>query len=177
MLNRNPNSTVATFSGLHPFLRVLYARFGVWHCAGCGGALKLWDAADLATSLPGRNVAIPVLQGVTGNHRTLLRALVDEYGLDALQIDGETHPGIPDLDAASRHTIALRCVSPNDPDASRRLVSHVQDRGATSLLVDGHHRAFAPVCYACGRWFNPLTPVHFKTACADCGGVGCDACG
>ena len=33
LLNRNPNSTLATASGLHPFLRLLYARFGTKACS------------------------------------------------------------------------------------------------------------------------------------------------
>jgi excinuclease ABC subunit A len=32
LLNRNPNSTLATASGLHPFLRLLYANFGERRC-------------------------------------------------------------------------------------------------------------------------------------------------
>ena len=32
LLNRNPNSTIATASGLHPFLRLLYTNFGERHC-------------------------------------------------------------------------------------------------------------------------------------------------
>ena len=41
LLNRNPASTLATASGLHPFLRLLYARFGVRHCARCGTPLSV----------------------------------------------------------------------------------------------------------------------------------------
>jgi excinuclease ABC subunit A len=36
LLNRNPNSIVATASGLHPLLRILYARFGTRSCHRCG---------------------------------------------------------------------------------------------------------------------------------------------
>jgi excinuclease ABC subunit A len=32
----NPRSTVATITGIHDFLRVLYARVGVQHCTECG---------------------------------------------------------------------------------------------------------------------------------------------
>ena len=41
LLNRNPSSTLATASGLHPFWRLLYARFGARHCAHCGNALQV----------------------------------------------------------------------------------------------------------------------------------------
>ena len=36
LLNRNPSSTLATASGLHPFLRLLYTHFGERYCAHCG---------------------------------------------------------------------------------------------------------------------------------------------
>src|SRR5439155_8587657 len=32
VLNRNPNSTVATAAGLHPFLRILFTRFSALGC-------------------------------------------------------------------------------------------------------------------------------------------------
>ncbi|MDO8056698.1 MAG: ABC-ATPase UvrA, partial [Candidatus Hermodarchaeota archaeon] len=32
LLNRNPQSTLASASGLHPFFRLLYANYGVRHC-------------------------------------------------------------------------------------------------------------------------------------------------
>ena len=41
LLNRNPNSTLASASGLHPFLRLLFARFGQRHCKKCGTPLSL----------------------------------------------------------------------------------------------------------------------------------------
>ena len=36
LLNRNPNSTLASATGLHPLLRILYARFGQRDCPECG---------------------------------------------------------------------------------------------------------------------------------------------
>src|SRR5687767_1595523 len=36
VLNRNPASTVATSVGLHPFFRILYARFAEVECPRCG---------------------------------------------------------------------------------------------------------------------------------------------
>ena len=39
VLNRNPNSTVATAAGLHPYLRVLFARFAERRCPDCGAVV------------------------------------------------------------------------------------------------------------------------------------------
>jgi excinuclease UvrABC ATPase subunit len=36
ILNRNPSSTLATATGIQPFLRLLFARFGSRSCSFCG---------------------------------------------------------------------------------------------------------------------------------------------
>ena len=41
LLNRNPNSTVASASGLSPLFRLLYARFGQRACTKCGSLLEV----------------------------------------------------------------------------------------------------------------------------------------
>ena len=44
LLNRNPNSILATASGLHPFLRLLYCHFGERRCERCGtGLIKMTE--------------------------------------------------------------------------------------------------------------------------------------
>lgn len=176
LLNRNPNSTVATFSGLHPHLRLLFARFGDRHCAGCGQAQTDWAPEDLAIWLQGREVAIALLHNVVGSHRTLLAALIDQHGLDNLLIDGRVYRRRPTLAADSAHTIAVCAPSPNDLEMARRLIRDAGAQGATALIVDGTPQPLAPVCTGCGRWFNPLTPVHFKSPCGSCNGNGCSAC-
>ena len=40
VLNRNPRSTVATAVGVHPFLRVIYARFAVLRCPRCAATFE-----------------------------------------------------------------------------------------------------------------------------------------
>ena len=47
LLNRNPGSTLATASGLHPFLRLLYARFGERHCPRCGTGLSVFTEDEI----------------------------------------------------------------------------------------------------------------------------------
>ena len=41
VLNRNPRSTLATASGLHPFFRLLYANFGERHCSKCDARIQI----------------------------------------------------------------------------------------------------------------------------------------
>ena len=47
LLNRNPGSTLATASGLHPFLRLLYTHFGERYCARCGTGLSVFTEDEI----------------------------------------------------------------------------------------------------------------------------------
>gem|GEM_PF-5029144 len=47
LLNRNPNSTLATASGLHPCLRLIYARYGERRYARCGAALQVLSEDEI----------------------------------------------------------------------------------------------------------------------------------
>src|SRR5512142_1881868 len=51
LLNRNPNSTLATASGLHPFLRLLYAHFGERSCPRCGMSLAVYTEDEILERL------------------------------------------------------------------------------------------------------------------------------
>ena len=51
LLNRNPNSTLATACGLHPLLRLLYARFGKRQCTRCGTALQVYSRDELIETI------------------------------------------------------------------------------------------------------------------------------
>ena len=79
LLNRNPNSTLASASGLHPFLRLLFARFGEQACDNCGKKVQFLTFDEAATQvclLAGkeeRKAYALLLNNVTGSHRTLLR--------------------------------------------------------------------------------------------------------
>ena len=81
LLNRNPNSTLATASGLHPFLRLLYARFGERYCARCGAGLSVRNVDEVIEQLVAfsghgaLNVYAPLVRGTTGSHHTLLQLL------------------------------------------------------------------------------------------------------
>src|SRR4029453_6527496 len=79
VLNRNPASTVASSTGMHPFFRILYARFADAACPPCArpvralsdeeappAVLALLDAAEI-------DVEVPLVRGLAGSHERLLR--------------------------------------------------------------------------------------------------------
>ncbi len=51
LLNRNPNSTLASAAGMHPFLRILFARFGVRHCPSCGAEFSRSSEDEIVEKL------------------------------------------------------------------------------------------------------------------------------
>ncbi|MBU7005079.1 MAG: excinuclease ABC subunit UvrA, partial [Theionarchaea archaeon] len=58
ILNRNPNSTLATACGLHPFLRLLFTHYGQRHCAHCGQVLEVLsedEVVELLVDLAGKH--------------------------------------------------------------------------------------------------------------------------
>ncbi|MBN2336877.1 excinuclease ABC subunit UvrA, partial [Candidatus Bathyarchaeota archaeon] len=94
LLNRNPNSTLATASGLHPFLRLLYARFGERQCPRCGERLHVHSLDELVERIlreveDGSGILYaPLVRESVGSHRTLLGLLGREFGTDDLVVDG-----------------------------------------------------------------------------------------
>ncbi|MHB1296577.1 MAG: excinuclease ABC subunit UvrA [Anaerolineae bacterium] len=188
-LNRNPLSTLATSSGLHPFLRLLYARFGERVCATCGAALAVWSEderierlAELART-GGALVTAPLVHGASGSHRTLLDLLASAVGREALSVDGALWDGAS-LDPAAPHTIevTLAELAGDEPAGEiREVVRRAAALGCTAVTARGtfgvETLSSAPVCAACGSWFGDLEPVLFHTPCPRCQGKGCPACG
>jgi excinuclease ABC subunit A len=188
VLNRNPNSTLATASGLHPFLRLLYARYGSRYCPRCGTGLSLLSedeiverVASVARQRPG-SISVPLLQGVQGSHRTLLELLATEFGDGALSVDGRLYHRHR-LDPALPHDIEIqiaRITAAASAVYIREVVQRAAALGAHSLTVRSGDAeltlARAPTCVACGTWFGGAEPVHFHTPCPHCGGKGCERC-
>lgn len=188
LLNRNPNSILATASGLHPFLRLLYARFGERACPRCDTRLSVYSEDEiverLAALVKHNSLAIsaPLLRQIPGGHRTLLAVLADRFGAGALRIDGTAWRG-QELDPASPHDLELQVTVLRASDSTstiRHAVEQVAALGTQAILArwEGGAQVLsrAPVCLVCGTWFGDLTPVHFHSACSHCQGAGCEQC-
>ncbi|MBN1178849.1 MAG: ATP-binding cassette domain-containing protein [Anaerolineae bacterium] len=188
LLNRNPSSTLATASGLHPFLRLLYARFGERRCAHCGASLTVLTEDEIVarvttlSELGPLALFAPLLRGVYGSHRTLLRLLTGEFGSDALRVDGQPWEGQP-LDPTAPHTVEIqiaRWEATISPIQVREAVQCAWALGVDALGVENatstQTLTRAPVCANCGTWFSTLEPTHFHTSCPQCQGTGCAAC-
>ena len=158
ILNRNPLSTLATASGLHPFLRLLYTRFGARHCPRCGEGLSVYSQDEIVERLTeaagqGRiRVFAPLMRAVIGSHRTLLKTLAGELVPEALWLDGRPwegqslDPGIPhDLDVELGALERSSTIS-----SARQVVEQAAALGAQAISIRGKDQnvtlASAPVC-------------------------------
>lgn len=187
VLNRNPLSTLATASGLHPFLRLLYSTFGERHCPQCGTEITVLTEDEVVERIVRKananpvTVSVPLVSHVTGSHRTLLAFLTKEYGSENVVADGqcETH----ELDPGTPHDIHIRiALLPKDasPRDVRPIVQQGFSLGSPALLIqsqDGEEPlSRAPVCPSCGTFVGDVNPRHFHLVCSHCKGGGCEHC-
>ncbi len=187
LLNRNPNSIVATASGLHPLLRLLFARFGSRYCHVCGAETA--HATDdeivarvVETTAPIGLTAI-LVKDVAGSHRTLVNMLRESYP-GQLIVDNKriTERMRLDLDPEQSHTIEVSAsiTRRSDADAVRGFLRQVRDMGVVLVKLStrtGHEvYALEKLCSRCSSWLPELTPVYFHTPCNLCAGKGCPNC-
>lgn len=145
LLNRNPASTLATASGLHPFLRLLYARYGRRRCAHCDTDLAVFSGDELvervvATSRRGPvSIVAPLVRRARGSHRTLLALLRAEFGAGAVWVDRRPAPPVDvPLDPGTPHdvdAVVARFDGVAAPHAARRAVGQVAALGAGALRL------------------------------------------
>jgi excinuclease ABC subunit A len=174
VVNRNPNSTVATATGLHPFLRVLYARGAEVSCPRCGTVVRVVSREErlrLALDTLGQgdvDVEVPVVRGVAGGHERLLGALRSSFG-DALTVDGRLWDGAA-LDADRGHDIAVRVarLARGSPAAVvRAALERADGLGTVEVVIAGRPALRAPVCPGCGEGVPSLEPAAFRSGAAD----------
>ncbi len=199
LLNRNPASTLASASGLHPFLRLLYARFGRRTCPRCGASLQVYREDEIVERLSVRarqgealHLFAPLLRGVPGSHALLLHALAERFGGDNLRLDGAAWQGQAwqgqawqgtALDPALPHDldVSVARLEPGAlPQAIRQALQQALALGVNAIVAagpgGGETLARAPICLVCGAWFGEISPVQFHQACPHCQGKGCPAC-
>jgi excinuclease ABC subunit A len=188
VLNRNPHSSLATASGLHPFLRLLYARFGDRHCPNCDEKIQVVTGDQLIELIQSINSEKPVtvyallLRNAVGSHRTLLRLLEKEFGSKRLLVDG-TEWDIRDLNSGKAHSVEVevaKLVYSSPVTIVKEAVETSKGLGADTINIrsggETHTFSTKPVCSKCGYWFSELRPQHFHQTCPHCGGDGCDFC-
>ena len=92
--NRNPRSTVGTITEVHDYLRLLWARIGVPHCAQCGEKITkqtIQQIVDQIMQLPSGTkfqVLAQIVDQKKGEFSDLFRDLISQ-GFARAVVDGE----------------------------------------------------------------------------------------
>ncbi len=188
LLNRNPNSILASAMGLIPLLKLLYARYGKRRCHICGNNLYFMKEEQIISKIEGfaRNstltISVLLVQNVKGSHMTLLESLIKEFGQNNIIVDGKEWDSNP-LTWNKPHNIQITLNKINSNTPVNELYNILQTGaalGANSYLVKTENQeiivARVPVCTNCGGWFGELEPTHFKRNCPYCKGKGCIEC-
>jgi excinuclease ABC subunit A len=187
ILNRNPNSILASAIGLIPLLKILYARFGNRRCHVCDSKLSFLKEDEIVAKLDGlRNrepmqISALLVRKVKGSHRTLIDLLKKGFGFATVLVDGK--PVTTKVDPKIPHDIQIQIgqVTTNSSiNEIRDIIQKVSSLGADSLIIEGKSEksliSRVPVCVECGSWFGELEPTHFKKNCPHCRGNGCKEC-
>jgi excinuclease ABC subunit A len=188
-----PRSTVATLTGVHDFLRLLWTRIGVAHCLSCGAAVRCQRAEELydaAASLPaGTSLTILAPRWLSPDEDVAaFLAWTDRAGYRRIRA-GTTYWTLEDADPERLQGQPMAVVIDRlliRPDTHRRLRGSLEAAAEVGqgrvCLVDaatGGEQTFAvrPVCSACGAPSRPLEPALFsfqsrRGACPICRGLG-----
>ncbi|MFX1389298.1 MAG: AAA family ATPase [Promethearchaeota archaeon] len=187
ILNRNPNSNLASATGLIPLLKILYARFGERKCHVCSNQLLYLKEDEIVAKIESLRkkevleVSAFIVKKVLGSHQMLIKLLIKEFGVDAVKVDDNPVGTI--LNPKEPHDIQLLIgqVSENTTtNEIRSIVKTISSLGASSLSIKGTSVnsliSRVPACEECGTWFGVLEPTHFKKTCPHCNGEGCKHC-
>jgi excinuclease ABC subunit A len=189
------SSTVATLTEVAHYVRLVYARAGLLHCADCAVPIapRAFESllGDIGKRYGKREVELlaPLMRGKKGSHRELL-ARMRAQGITHAQIDGkrvELKAGLT-LERFKEHDVEVIVGSARAQSAEiRALLTRALELGRGAAWVQegrAHGGADAPLllstqraCPRCGRGYSEMDPRFFsyntkQGACATCEGRG-----
>jgi len=186
----NPRSTVGTITEIADYLRVLYARVGVQHCAKCEKPVQSQTAEQIAHLIAkqpkGAKVILlaPLLENRKGEHRELLET-ARQKGWVRLRVDGEIveSEGLEALDKRKKHFVEAVVDRIVIGQASLSRITESVEKGLDAAsgqlmaLIDGKVTLYSKLAACCGISYPELTPQSFsfnspQGMCPDCSGLG-----
>ncbi|HET9439942.1 MAG TPA: excinuclease ABC subunit UvrA [Longimicrobiales bacterium] len=199
---RNPRSTVGTVTEIYDYLRLLWARVGVPHCATCGRPVRRQSATQIVDQIMEwpADTRIEVLSPLVRGRKGEFRDLFDDArkkGFVRARVDGELidleKP--PKLKRYENHDISIIVdrVIVREEDRSRiadSVETALRFSNGTVEVVEYGGQGKAPAdesvthlfsekyaCVYCGTSMAELEPRQFSFnspygACDGCGGLG-----
>ena len=196
--NRNPRSTVGTITEIHDYLRLLWARIGVPHCAECGEKITKQTAQQIVDQImqiktgTKYQILAQVVDQKKGEFSDLFRELLSQ-GFARAVVDGEVIQlsDAKPLRKTYKHDISVvidRLVAKDD--ITQRLTDSVETalKVASGRLTidfvdvkgDGKYRNFSEKMSCPNEHTLALTEIEPRTfsfnapfgACPKCSGLG-----
>lgn len=187
--NRNPYSTLATASGIHVLLRLLYSRFGTQYCSCCGKRTDIRSEDRIIKGLIelSKNTHIQVyariLNNVQGSHTTLLKKLHEDFpDLDIL-IDGSKTTSL--LDPDKKHSISIMLYDSKlqlSLSEARNILKQAKSLGIGFITLKNcdldklYQIPFKRICPECNSIVEKMEPSMFNKVCPHCQGKKCKSC-
>lgn len=189
---QNPRSTVASLSGIHDYLRLLFARLGQAHCLLCGGLVEAQPFEAVYETILGLpegtklTVLAPRRLGSDIDGDKLLEE-IDRTGYRRLRLNGvvylleEVDP--IQLQASKLEVVVDRLVLKRETrrrlQGSLEAALEIGDGQVIFCLGEGEEKRFSirPSCSRCAAPFEMVVPALFsfntpQGACAECRGLG-----
>ncbi|MCR5814770.1 MAG: excinuclease ABC subunit UvrA [Desulfovibrio sp.] len=112
--SHNPRSTVATVTEIYDFLRVLFARLGVYYCPRCGKAITSLTVDEIISDILDKPLGTrfllmaPLVEQAKGSQQERLKKLKAQ-GFTRVRIDGTVSliDDVPELDKNRKHSLDL----------------------------------------------------------------------
>ncbi len=198
---RNPRSTVGTVTEVYDFLRVFFARLGVFHCPQCAKAIEAQTTDQIVDEImelqAGTRFLLlaPLVEHQKGTHKELFTKLRKE-GFARIRVNGKVYSldEVGELEKNKRHSIELvvdRLIM--KPDIKKRVADSVElalSKGSDSLIISivqasdstqdsAQDRLVSTLstCSQCKISMPRLSPQLFsfnspQGACPACSGLG-----
>ncbi|EFH81406.1 excinuclease ABC subunit UvrA [Ktedonobacter racemifer] len=192
-VSKNPRSNVGTITEVINYLRLLYSRIGIQHCAKCGTVVQSHLPNEIAHRIAALPAGTPfrLLASVVDSHNILIQQAMRD-GYTHARVDGAPEVALADihLEEHESHIIELLIMRESVPASQddtwhERLLAAVKramQLGAGSLVVDLYHGNEAILseqrrCGHCGAPFPELLSSHFSPnspfgMCQACNGLG-----
>jgi excinuclease ABC subunit A len=193
--SHNPRSTVGTVTEIYDYLRLLFARVGIPHCAVCGKKISGQTVTQMVDQIMAMHestklmIMSPIVRDQKGEHKHMLEE-VRKAGYQRLRFDGtvmDLNEAIAlNVDKKKKHSIEVIVdrISLDGGDRARIADSleTALDLGNDSVLLlkDEKEEILLSSSFACpeGHMNLPeLNPRNFSFnsphgACPDCTGLG-----
>ena len=195
-VSHNPRSTVGTVTEIYDYLRLLFARVGLPHCAKCGRPVERQTISQIVDSImkleEGSRITLmaPKIRRKKGEHKDVFEN-ARQSGFVRVRVNGDIlmleEMGGVELDRKKWHYIELvidRLIIRPDMEISRVAESvetaSREGDGVVEAHIEGGETLVFSEQFACTKCNTSLPEIEPRTfsfnsphgACSDCTGLG-----